>query len=97
MTSLHLINKSCFSNNSLNNCLEICSNGDELMLLEDGVYCALKSNSLIPNNLITVYAIDIDLSARGISQESIHQHVTIVSYSDFVTLCCKHLNSVNWN
>lgn len=97
MSSLHLINKSSFRTNSLANCLELLNPGDEVLLLEDGAYCALDSSPLLSQTAATIYVIDIDLSARGINTNMLNSKVQLASYEDFVHLSCKHQNSVSWS
>jgi tRNA 2-thiouridine synthesizing protein B len=97
MSSLHLINKSNFTSNSLKNCLELTGENDALLLLEDGVYGALKANELLADHLISTYVIDIDLNARGLNKPQLHSHINIVSYTEFVALSCQFKNCVNWS
>lgn len=97
MSSLHLINKSSFRSNSLADCLELLNPEDEILLLEDGVYCGLESNPLLNQNSAVLYAIDVDLSARGIDTDNLHPQVHIVGYQEFVGLSCKHHNSISWS
>ncbi len=90
---LHTVNKSPFQNSSLENCLRVAQKGDVILLLEDGVYAAsvgTARSSLIEKAVKqhTVYAIDADLKARGLS--NLIKEVRIASYGDFVDLVERH-------
>lgn len=90
---LHTVNKSPFQNSALENCLRVARAGDVILLLEDGVYAAAAGtakSSLIEQALKrhTVYAIDADLTARGIGK--LIQEVHRASYGDFVDLVEQH-------
>ena len=86
---LHTVNKSPFQNSALENCLRVASDGDVILLLEDGVYAAVAGttrSSLIEQALKrhAVYAIEADLNARGLDR--LIDNIRVASYGDFVDL-----------
>jgi tRNA 2-thiouridine synthesizing protein B len=90
---LHTVNKSPFQNSALENCLRLAREGDVILLLEDGVYAAAAGtakSSLVEQAVKqhTVYAIEADVKARGLSK--LIKDVRIASYGDFVDLVEKY-------
>ena len=72
--------------------------GDDLLLLEDGVYSVLDGNFLArcaSRPECRVYLLGADLAARGIS-DRIPTGFTAVAYTEFVGLCLQHERVVNW-
>jgi sulfur relay protein TusB/DsrH len=67
---------------------------DLVLLIEDGVY-ALLANDL---NLASahVYALDVDITTRGLSSR-IDEAIKLVSYQEFVQLCCDANSISNWS
>ena len=45
MTMLHIVNKSPFERNTLDTCLKHAKAGSAILLIEDGVYGALKGTA----------------------------------------------------
>ncbi|WP_041523164.1 sulfurtransferase complex subunit TusB [Gilvimarinus agarilyticus] len=101
MSTLHTVNKSPFSDQSLHSCLNICSSGDSVLLIEDGTYGALGSAptfKLLQRAIerdIKVYALESDLMARGL-QSQIAQGIAIANYPAFVELSCQHTTVQSW-
>ncbi len=98
---LHTVNKSPFSADSLSLCLEYAREGDVVLLLEDGVYAAMKGSnsealmqSALANN--TVVAIGPDLKTRGIVAEKMIQGIQIVGYDGFVDLVANNDKVQSW-
>ena len=90
---LHTVNKSPFQNSALENCLRLVRKGDVILLLEDGVYAAVAGtakSSLVEQAVKqhTVYVIEADVKARGLS--NLIKDVRIASYGDFVDLVEQH-------
>jgi len=74
--------------------------GDELLLLANGVYGALVDAEInIPLERLLysgkLYALKDDILARGIPASATPQ-VTLISYEGFVNLVVKHQNTYNW-
>ena len=90
---LHTVNKSPFSNNSLESCLRFVREGDVILLLEDGVYAAAEKtikSHLVEGVLKTnaVYAIQADIKARGV--DALIEGVELADYNDFIKLLESH-------
>ena len=64
---------------------------DTILLMEDGVYSLLDENLLKGQN--DVFALDIDLRARGIK---VAQHEVSITYGKFVSLCAEADQISNW-
>ncbi len=84
---LHLVNKSPYDGNNLNTAASIMKSGDSLLLIEDGVYGAIKKGkaaALLAGH--TVLVLGPDLAARGITEDKLVDGVNIVDYAGFVDL-----------
>lgn len=91
MALLHTINKSPFDKNSLSDCLRRVRTGSSVLLIEDGVYGALRNTSVSEqitdrNSEIKFYALAPDLAARGLSEKPLIDGMTLVDYDGFVDL-----------
>lgn len=76
----------------------LLAQGDELLLLQDGVTAAVEGSRFLEtlrNAPITVYALKEDIDARGLSGQ-ISDSVVRVSYTDFVRLTVKHASQLAW-
>jgi tRNA 2-thiouridine synthesizing protein B len=87
---LHTINKSPFQTNSLLSCLRVAKDGSAILLIEDGVYAALKGTKASPTvqeamKKCKVYALAPDLEARGV-QDRVLDGIETVDYGGFVDL-----------
>ena len=72
--------------------LRLLSEGDELLLLQDGVTAAVDGNRYLEslrNAPIKVYALNEDLIARGLTGQ-ISNDIILIDYTDFVRLTVKH-------
>ncbi len=90
---LHTINKSPFETNTFDTCIRFLVQGDPILLIEDGVYAVQAGNkfsSTIETILKTnpVYALQPDLSARGITLTT--DGVQCIDYDGFVALVEEH-------
>ena len=91
MSTLHTVNKAPFDRPSLQTCLRVSSNGNAILLYEDGIYGAIKGSevsSLVEKALSdkTIYVLDADLKARGIDEAKLIDGVKVVDYKGFVDL-----------
>ncbi len=90
---LHTINKSPFETTTFETCIRFLISADPILLIEDGVYAVQAGNkfsSSIETILKTnpVYALQPDLSARGIT--AITDGVQCIDYDGFVGLVEEH-------
>jgi tRNA 2-thiouridine synthesizing protein B len=87
MSMLHLVNKSPYERNSLDTCVAYCREGDVVLLIEDGVYAAVKTGAASSRlEGLDVSVLGADLSARGIAEDKLLEGVKVVDYGDFVDL-----------
>jgi len=87
MSMLHLVNKSPYDGSNLNTASSIMKNGDALLLIEDGVYGAVKKGkaaALLDGHTVSV--LGPDLAARGIAEDKLVDGVTVIDYAGFVDL-----------
>lgn len=91
MSDLLTVNKSPFERSSLESCLKMAMPGAAILLLEDGVYGAMKGTAAA--DLVTaamadkkVYALGPDLMARGIKEDRVLDGIEVVDYAGFVDL-----------
>ncbi|ESQ14714.1 MAG: hypothetical protein N838_10915, partial [Thiohalocapsa sp. PB-PSB1] len=94
MTTLHTVNKSPFEKPSLDKCLQYASGNSAVLLLEDGVYGALKGTnfeSRVKSALesVKVYVLGPDLKARGFSEQRLIEGISVVDYAGFVDLAAE--------
>lgn len=87
---LHTVNKSPFEKDALESCLAHACKGSTILLIEDGVYAAMR-NTAVANMLqkamndFTICALEPDLKARGI-RDKVMDGIQLVDYSGFVDL-----------
>ena len=99
---LHLVSRSPGESFVLAQCLERAGKDDAVLLLESGVYAAVKGSAFAPKmteytRRIAIYALSPDLAARGISAEEILDGVIPVDYEGFVGLSVMHTPILTWN
>lgn len=94
--TLHVVSKSPFSSSALRDCLQCFSEGDVLLLIEDGVY-ALRHDALQALQNSAIYCLEADAAARG-QQEltAIISGVKMIDDSGWVNLCTEHNPIVSW-
>jgi len=98
---LHTVNKSPFEKNSLMTCLRLSLAGSSILMIEDGVYGALKNTqieSFVSQSLLNrkVYVLGPDLKARGIENEELIEGVIVVDYAGFVELAATNKTVQSW-
>ena len=87
MGMLHLVNKTPYDAGNLSTAATIMKGDDELLLIEDGVYAAMKNGkgaALLDGLKVSV--LGPDLAARGISEDKLVDGVSVVDYAGFVDL-----------
>jgi len=97
--TLHTLNKP-ESHAELNEELaRVISPDDALLLLEDGVYQALRLDVTESKDWSAlcehVYILEDDLHARGLKPPS-NPNSTVISYLEFVKLCVQYDKIVSW-
>ena len=95
---LHTINKSPFSDSSLEDCLRLCSPGDAILLIENGVYATQQhrhSDLMIAlHDRVDFFALQADLEARGLTTQ--HDFIDRIDDTGFVELCIKYPKVQSW-
>ncbi len=91
MPTLHTINKSPFDRNSLQTCLRLANKGAAVILIEDGVYGAMKGNTVSATvekalSDLSIYVLGPDMKARGVDESKIIDGIKVVDYKGFVDL-----------
>lgn len=84
--SLHLV----FSIQGFAACQDRCTAQDQIVLLADGAYCAVRDNLPNPSQ---VHVMAEDLAIRGLAGTACAN----ISYADLVLLCTLHKPIVSWN
>jgi len=98
---LHTVNKSPFEKNSLETCLRLAEDNSSILLIEDGVYGALKNTSfessiLSSQKVSKFYVLGPDLKARGLDKSSLISNIEIIDYKEFVKLTVENNKIQNW-
>lgn len=101
MSKLHTVNKSPFENRSLESCLAHVSDGSALLLIEDGVFGALRGTPFETKvsgatKKLSVYVLGPDLEARGMQAQNVLDGVKVVDYAGFVDLAVQHDCVQSW-
>ncbi|MDH5444183.1 MAG: sulfurtransferase complex subunit TusB [Gammaproteobacteria bacterium] len=101
MSILHTVNKSPFDRNSLESCVRLAAKGGAVLMIEDGVYGAMKGTSksdMVSNAMkdLTFYVLGPDLKARGVDEGKLIDGVKVVDYSGFVNLTVENDKVQNW-
>ena len=101
MSTLHTVNKSPFSTQSLMSCLNHCKAGDAVLMIEDGVYGALASSGMadlvrVKTANVSIYVMTPDADARGLPADKLLGEVGGVDYAGFVNLVTEHDRTQSW-
>ena len=101
MTMLHTVNKSPFEKNSLGTCLRLSAPGHSILLIEDGIYGAIRGGAFadaVANaaNDRKLYVLKADLSARGIAEDRLLEQIQITDYNGFVRLAAEASKVQSW-
>lgn len=96
---LHIINRSPFSDSTLENCLNTATGGD-ILLIEDAVYAATSGSAAADRlraamDRFKIYALMPDLEARGMAS-SLIEGVSPVDYGGFVDLVASNKTCQSW-
>ena len=101
MSTLHTVNKSPFTNTSLQSCLDHCKDGDAVLMIEDGVYGGLSGTAIADSvaariGAVSVYVLSPDAAARGLAAERMLEGIAGVDYDGFVDLVTGHDRTQAW-
>ena len=97
---LHTVNKSPFERNTLESCLKHAKKGSAILLIEDGVYGALKGTTMTKKveeamKKVSIYALYPDIEARGMQDRAL-DGIKLIDYSGFVDLAAEHHTVQSW-
>ena len=97
---LHTVNKSPFERNALESCLTHAQKGSAVLLIEDGIYGAVKGTAFSKRmeealKSVTVYALSPDVETRGV-QGRLIDGIKLVDYGGFVDLVTQHQAVQSW-
>ncbi|KPK71639.1 MAG: sulfur relay protein TusB [Acidithiobacillales bacterium SM23_46] len=97
---LHTVNKTPYERNSFDSCLAHARKGDAVLLIEDGVYAAMKGTAPAKKleqaaKAVAIYVLQPDVEARGIAGR-IMDGVKLVDYAGFVDLAAEHPTVQAW-
>jgi tRNA 2-thiouridine synthesizing protein B len=97
---LHIVNKSPFERNTFESCLKHAQKGSAILLIEDGIYAALKGTEAAGKVQAAMknckfYVLQPDVDARGMKGRVI-DGVTSVDYGGFVDLTAEHNPVQSW-
>ena len=98
---LHLVNKSPFDRNALDTCLRLAAAGSSVLLIEDGVYAAMRhaaSADAVIGRMkdLKFYVLGPDVAARGLNDISLIDGIDVVDYGGFVDLVVEHDVAQSW-
>ena len=98
---LHTVNKSPFEKNSLDTCLRLAKAGSAILLIEDGVYAAIKGTTVEDKIQAAagdkkLYALGPDIKARGFDEGQVIDGITGVDYAGFVDLATENDKVQAW-
>jgi len=87
MSMLHIVNKSPYERNSLSTAVGMLRDGDTLLLIEDGVYAAVKGSKAASElEGVAVSVLSADIAARGLAEDKVLDGVSMIDYAGFVDL-----------
>lgn len=95
MAMLHTVNKSPFERSTLESCISLAAKGSSILLIEDGVYAAVKDtakSAMVKDAMqnVAFYALGPDVAARGISEDQVMDGIKLVDYEGFVDLAVEN-------
>ena len=101
MSQLHTVNKSPLDRPALESAVNHASKGSAVLMIEDGVYGAMKGtqkSAVVSDAMgdISFYVMGPDLKARGIDESKVIDGVNIVDYKGFVDLVAEHDTTQSW-
>ena len=101
MSQLHTVNKSPLDRNALESAVTHATKGSAVLLIEDGIYGAMKGttkSALITDAIgdISFYVMGPDLKARGIDESKVIDGIKVVDYKGFVDLVAEHDVTQSW-
>ena len=97
---LHTVNKSPFDDKTFETCLRFARPGSAVLLIEDGVYAAVRDTVVAKQvqdalKRVSIYALKPDIEARGMHNR-VAEGIRLVDYGGFVDLVTEHNAVQSW-
>jgi len=101
MSTLHTVNKSPFSTQSLLSCLNHAKDGDSILMIEDAVYGAARGSGVSDAVAARAGAVSLcvlasDMEARGLEASRLIEGVKPVDYAGFVDMVVTSDRTQSW-
>ncbi|MBM3202793.1 sulfurtransferase complex subunit TusB [Candidatus Woesearchaeota archaeon] len=102
MSVLHLVTRSPWHSPALDDCLSRLGDGDDILLLADGVYsvtCATALEKLrgkLSRCRCRCHLLGDDLVCRGLAETALPESFRCVDHPAFVQLTGQHRHCVSW-
>jgi len=101
MSMLHTVNKSAYERGTLESCVSKAAKGSSVLLIEDGVYSAVKGGAkagVIEKAMgdVSFYVLGPDVKARGLDEGKLIDGIKVVDYSGFVELTVNNDKVASW-
>jgi len=97
---LHVINRHDGKGAMLDRCIQIVEKASAILLIENGVYCGVKTQLMtLDRELfddVGLYVLTPDLEARGIAVESCYDFIQFIDYDGFVQLVAENNPVRSW-
>lgn len=93
MSTLHLVNRSPFSTNILHELAAAVSEGDHVLLIEDGVYAASGTTARLLPESAALWALEEDCVSRGVIPSDLSGTVDMAG---FIALTANTHRTVSW-
>ncbi|WP_409526454.1 sulfurtransferase complex subunit TusB [Nitrincola sp. MINF-07-Sa-05] len=93
MPTLHTLNRGPSHASCLTDCLSAMTDGDTLLLIEDGVYWILPGHVGTLKDVKQIHLLQADMHARGLQGQT---NLDLVDDEGFVALCTEHDRVVSW-
>jgi tRNA 2-thiouridine synthesizing protein B len=101
MAVLHLVSKSPADSRALERCLLRAGREDAILLIQNGVYCALRRSPASAFLIAAVragrvFVLADDLRMRGLEPDEICEDIAMIDYAGFVDLAARFPRSASW-
>ena len=93
LTILHLIRRSAFNSNQLENCLATLSAADSIVLIDDGCYSINHPSLIAVISTHHVYVVTEHVNARGVC---LIDSINSISLKELTDLMFNHDSVVTW-
>lgn len=92
-TTLHTINTAPSDQDTFTQCMSALSDGDAVLLIENAAYWAMPIHRSTFPHPLSVYALAVDLEARGVTADP---SVRVITDAECVNLTLRHARVISW-